>query len=71
MNHWLQTKLYACAQCGERYLHDKAYQHASFRCLMRPGLERKAKPGGYAAGMNDYTSGGEKHDTVSWICGDL
>jgi hypothetical protein len=35
MNPWLQTKQYHCPACGERYLHDKAYHHALFRCPAR------------------------------------
>jgi len=35
MNHWLQTRQYMCRRCRVVYLHDKAYFHDLFLCLMR------------------------------------
>ena len=35
MNHWLQTKLYACSTCKALLLHDKMYLHALFTCPAR------------------------------------
>ena len=35
MNHWRQRKTYRCSGCGESYLHDTAYTHASFECPAR------------------------------------
>lgn len=34
-NHWLQSKKYACLECGAIYLHDQAHRHAVFACPAR------------------------------------
>lgn len=35
-NHWLQRRLFTCTRCGERYTHDRAYEHHCFLCPERP-----------------------------------
>lgn len=44
MNLWRQTKQYQCPVCGTRYLHDKAYHHALFRCSARRVLATPRRP---------------------------
>ncbi|MEO7859821.1 MAG: hypothetical protein ABIU05_05160 [Nitrospirales bacterium] len=44
MNLWLQTRLYECLRCKEKYTHDKAYVHNVFACVRREGVAMKSMP---------------------------
>jgi hypothetical protein len=42
MNLWLQTRLFTCLKCGAKYVHDKSYFHACFKCPKRAQAQAKA-----------------------------